>query len=122
MRKFQRDVCPAYKTKDLPSEQVARTRRKARQAAKAGQPSAAKAGQPSAAKAGQSSADTPNSTMNPPVSVAKERKFNLNTYKYHALGDYVPTIRLHGTVDGYNTQLVIKIKFVIKYSNSVCTG
>jgi hypothetical protein len=94
MRNFERTVCPAYKTKDLPSEQAARTRQRARKAAKS-------------AASGQPSATTSNSTVNATVNVAKERKFNLNTYKYHALGDYVSTIRLHGTVDGYNTQLVI---------------
>jgi hypothetical protein len=35
-----------------------------------------------------------------------KRTLNLNTYKFHALGDYVQTIRLFGTVDSYSTQLV----------------
>jgi hypothetical protein len=33
-------------------------------------------------------------------------KFNLTTYKLHALGDYVNTIRRRGTTDSYNTQTV----------------
>ncbi|KAJ3768539.1 hypothetical protein FB446DRAFT_608422, partial [Lentinula raphanica] len=32
--------------------------------------------------------------------------FNLNTYKFHALGDYPWTIRTFGTTDSYSTQLV----------------
>jgi hypothetical protein len=32
--------------------------------------------------------------------------FNLLTYKLHALGDYVKTIRLFGTTDSYSTQIV----------------
>src|ERR1700753_828629 len=33
-------------------------------------------------------------------------RFNLTTYKLHALGDYVSTIRQRGTTDSYNTQAV----------------
>jgi hypothetical protein len=46
---------------------------------------------------GQSSAGT---------SKRKARKFNLKTYKLHALGDYAPTIPQFGTSDGYSTQIV----------------
>jgi len=38
-----------------------------------------------------------------------KKKLNLNTYKFHALGDYVATIRLFGTTDSYSTQLVSSI-------------
>jgi hypothetical protein len=38
----------------------------------------------------------------------KPRKFNLLTYKLHALGDYAPTIPQFGTSDGYSTQIVSK--------------
>ena len=33
-------------------------------------------------------------------------RFNLATYKLHALGDYVNTIRQRGTTDSYSTQMV----------------
>jgi len=33
-------------------------------------------------------------------------RFNLSTYKLHALGDYVNTIRRRGTTDSYSTQMV----------------
>ena len=82
MRKFERDVCSKYDTKDLPSELVARTRRQQRKAAQ-------KPTTPTSAKKGP-----------------QQRKFNLETYKYHALGDYTTSIRLHGPLDGYSTQLV----------------
>ena len=36
----------------------------------------------------------------------KKKTLNLNTYKFHALADYVPTIRLFGTTDSYSTLLV----------------
>ena len=85
MRKFERDVCSKYDTKDLPSELVARTRRQQRKAAQ--KPTTTPA--PTSAKKGP-----------------QQRKFNLETYKYHALGDYTTSIRLHGPLDGYSTQLV----------------
>lgn len=44
---------------------------------------------------------------------ARSKKLNLNTYKFHALGDYVATIRLFGTTDSYSTQLVSSIFFHI---------
>ena len=40
---------------------------------------------------------------------SSKKKLNLNTYKFHALGDYVATIRLFGTTDSYSTQLVSSI-------------
>jgi hypothetical protein len=36
----------------------------------------------------------------------KLKTLNLFTYKFHALGDYVRTIRLFGTTDSYSTQIV----------------
>ena len=39
----------------------------------------------------------------------KKKTLNLNTYKFHALGDYVATIRLFGTTDSYSTLLVSSI-------------
>ena len=37
---------------------------------------------------------------------SSKKKLNLNTYKFHSLGDYVATIRLFGTTDSYSTQVV----------------
>jgi hypothetical protein len=36
----------------------------------------------------------------------REKAFNLNTYKFHALGDYASTIRQFGTTDSYSTEMV----------------
>ncbi|KAG2152593.1 uncharacterized protein EDB93DRAFT_1083062 [Suillus bovinus] len=41
----------------------------------------------------------------PGVSSQKVKKFNLNTYKFHAMGDYVRSIRLFGTTDSFTTQI-----------------
>lgn len=38
----------------------------------------------------------------------KPTKFNLSTYKLHALGDYANTIRRFGTTDNYSTQTVCR--------------
>jgi hypothetical protein len=37
---------------------------------------------------------------------SRRKHFNLETYKFHSLGDYAASIRLHGTRDSYSTQLV----------------
>jgi hypothetical protein len=88
MRKFEKYVCSKYDTKDLPSELAARTRRQQRKALQKPTPTPAPTQKNSATKGPQ------------------QRKFNLETYKYHALGDYAMSIRLHGPLDGYSSQLV----------------
>jgi hypothetical protein len=42
----------------------------------------------------------------PSNSTRKPKLLNLETYTYHALGDYVRTIRTFGTTDSYSTQPV----------------
>lgn len=41
-----------------------------------------------------------------PSSALLPKQFNLNTYKFHALGDYVSMIRTFGTTDSFTTQVV----------------
>lgn len=41
-----------------------------------------------------------------PSSSRKKRTLNLNTYKFHSLGDYVRAIKLFGCTDSFSTQLV----------------
>ena len=89
LRTFKDVVCVAYKTYELPVEEAARGRREAAAAKKAASlPSTA---QPKTVKK---------------TSSRKLRKFNMETYKLHALGDYVLAIRLFGTTDNYNSQTV----------------
>ena len=47
------------------------------------------------------------------------KSFNLLTYKFHALGDYVQTIRLFRTTDSYSTQIVSTIHTEISSSSSL---
>jgi hypothetical protein len=75
-----------FDTRDLPSEEAARSRRQAR-------------------KSAQSLAHG-NSAKQHPQGCSKHKKFNLRTYKLHALGDYVNAIRQFGTTDNFTTQLV----------------
>ena len=48
----------------------------------------------------------------------RPKSLNLLTYKFHALGDYVQTIRLFGTTDSYTTQIVSTIH-TLKYQVAV---
>ena len=98
LRSFQQDVCSQYQTFDLPSEEAARARRKA--AAKKDDV-AAKKGKGKESAAGS----------------RKLRKFNLNTYKIHALGGYANAIRLFGSPDNYNSQSVSNLPlYLVNYS------
>jgi hypothetical protein len=90
LRSFQKDVCSGYQTYDLPAEEAARTRRKAAATKKDGGTATTNKGKQSASGS------------------RKPRKFNLNTYKIHALGGYAKAIQLFGTADGYSTQTVCK--------------
>ncbi|KAJ8088296.1 hypothetical protein PM082_022368 [Marasmius tenuissimus] len=89
LRKFKSTVCSAFITKELPHETAARGRRKANLVKKK-----AAAGGESGGK-GKAKASVG----------SKQKFFNLNTYKVHSLGHYVPKIRLFGTTDSYSTQV-----------------
>jgi hypothetical protein len=52
------------------------------------------------------SAESETLVLDIPDAMPKTKTFNLLTYKLHALGDYVQTIRLFGTTDSYSTQIV----------------
>jgi hypothetical protein len=71
-----------FPTQELPREAAARVRRRAHQAM------------------GETSSSAP------PAPDKKIKKLNLSTYKLHAMGDYVSTIRNLGTIDSYSTQAV----------------
>lgn len=81
LRTFNANTCAQFKTKELRREAEARQRKSAK-----------------AAQGGQSSSST--------VTTRKSRSFNMNTYKVHALGDYVETIKTYGTTDSYSTEPV----------------
>jgi hypothetical protein len=45
----------------------------------------------------------------------KRHKLNLNTFKFHAQGDYVSTIAQYGTTDLFSTQTIINFTDLIDY-------
>lgn len=87
LRHFSNTVCKNFDTEETPTETAARVRREEREFAKA-------------KEAGKT----------PPGKVKKrsktKKKFNLATYKLHALGDYPWTIWRFGPTDLYSTQRV----------------
>jgi hypothetical protein len=85
LRTFEEKTCAAFETQELERERAARQRRQTsatNQASESRRPTA------------------PNSNAR------KQKKLNLRTYKLHALGDYVNSIRRFGTTDSYSTQSV----------------
>ena len=80
LRTFKEKTCKVYTTRELEREHAGRMRRQAK-------------GKTSMHQKHKSGARQP-------------KQLNLKTYKFHALGDYVQTIRQFGTTDSYSTQSV----------------
>jgi hypothetical protein len=114
LRAFQKTVCPAYKTAELPAEEGARIRRQANAARKAADlKGKAKAPNPTTDPKGKTKAPNPTTdpkgkakAPNPGSGSRRQRTFNLNTYKVHALGGYAKAIRKYGSMDNFNSQTV----------------
>ncbi|KIK36572.1 hypothetical protein CY34DRAFT_94132 [Suillus luteus UH-Slu-Lm8-n1] len=79
LRKFRDHTCAAFKTVELPKETSARQKRST-----------------------QHSETNIGSTESTGL---RAKKLNLNTYKFHAMGDYMRTIRIFGTTDSFTTQI-----------------
>lgn len=79
LRKFRHRVCEHYTTVELPRERASRHRQEARNESR---------------------------TTDAPSSSPKRRSFNMKTYKFHALGDYIQSIKFFGTTDSFTTQIV----------------
>ncbi|KIK35492.1 hypothetical protein CY34DRAFT_16981 [Suillus luteus UH-Slu-Lm8-n1] len=80
LRKFRDFTCAAFATVELLKERAARERKATRERLDTNNADAGSGGR-------------------------KAKKFNLNTYKFHAMGDYFQSIRLFGTVDSFTTQI-----------------
>jgi hypothetical protein len=76
MRDFRDKTCAKFNTTELPREVEARNRNARKK------------------------------NSNAPNQGCKVKTLNLLTYKFHALGDYVRTIRMFGTTDSFSTQQV----------------
>lgn len=77
LRKFRDSTCSAFRTMELPREIAARQKKSSNSADAGTGPSG-----------------------------ARPKAFNIQTYKLHALGDYVSSIKMFGTTDSYTTQIV----------------
>ena len=88
MRQFRDTTFSTFATFELPREKGARQRRQASNKGK------------------ETAADSPGSNL---------KNLNLFTYKWHALGDYVRTIRLFGGTDGFSTQVVREFLFKVTH-------
>ncbi|EIW80601.1 hypothetical protein CONPUDRAFT_57638, partial [Coniophora puteana RWD-64-598 SS2] len=95
-RKFQSQVCPLYDTRELPAETSARGRRAVTKVANT--LAKTKQGRVRAARLAQS---------------RHHKRLNLETFKFHSLGDYPDMIRRYGTTDNYSTLPVINICLVM---------
>ena len=82
LREFEEKTCSLFETRELERERAARQRRREKITARH--------------DAGPLPGDN----------VRKPKRLNLNTYKMHALGDYVSTVCHFGTTDSYSTQPV----------------
>ena len=91
---FESVTCEAYDTHELPSEEAAWSQWKAVVRMKNGH--------------SQGWLKKP-SNMKSTKAKNTKWKFNVSTYKTHALGDYVEAIWWYGTTDNYNTELVSDI-------------
>ncbi|KAG1855096.1 hypothetical protein C8R48DRAFT_776498 [Suillus tomentosus] len=80
LRKFRTHTCAAFNAVELPKEKAARQRRLTQRF-------------------------EAHTNVAPESTGARAKMFNLNTYKFHAMGDYVKTIRLFGTTDSFTTQI-----------------
>jgi hypothetical protein len=85
---FKEKTCGPHPTRELERERVAQTQHQETNLAKT---------VPESSKSKPRKLDS--NTRQP-------KQLNLKTYKYHALGDYVHTIRRVGTTDSYSTQPV----------------
>jgi hypothetical protein len=91
-RAFATKTCTSFKTRELRREAEARKRRHSKKEAAPSQ-----------------SSNIP-SMGDSQIGVLKEqgrrlKSFNLDTYKYHALGDYAKTIRRLSTTDSFSPSL-----------------
>ncbi|KAJ7737919.1 hypothetical protein DFH07DRAFT_752764, partial [Mycena maculata] len=89
---FANVTCLQFKTVETDSEYAARSRAATRREAARG-------------NTGPSPAPSNLPNAQPQISGKRPVSFSLNTYKHHAMGDYVPTIRRVGTTDSYSTQI-----------------
>jgi hypothetical protein len=112
LRRFVTSISVDYETRELRREADARRRRETRKAnqreAHKASSSAASGPAPTICKSSHPNHDKPQQSddTQAPSRSRKLKTFRLNTYKHHALGDVVATIRQFGTTESYSTEPV----------------
>jgi hypothetical protein len=120
LRAFQQRTCAFFKTKELRREANARNRRQAKsihQHPRSGRVflygphhipiiCLSRSSQPSGSNVTINSDQAIPSNERSQRTGQQPKTLNLNTYKFHALGDYTSTIRQYGTTDSYSTEAV----------------
>ena len=109
VRGFEEKTCALFKTRELEREWVARQRRQENATTAEPMPAAAPSNstrKPKPKVEAATKSGTGPKPAAPGNSARKPKLLNMKTYKYHALGDYVATIRQFGTTDSYSTQSV----------------
>ena len=94
-RRFVNHTCRKFNTRELHHEANARARRAAEKSSTSSAPASGQAERP---------------TQEEGASTRRAKTFNLDTYKYHSLGDYVEHIRQYGTTDSYSTEPVSPVR------------
>ncbi|TRM55442.1 hypothetical protein BD626DRAFT_596884 [Schizophyllum amplum] len=101
-RQFKSVVCSAFQTKELPRETAARARRATAVSSKR---NATKSRINVGKGKARAATDDENEEQGDTISKSPRAKdLNINTYKFHALGDYVDSIKRFGPTDNTSTQ------------------
>lgn len=135
LREFVIKTCSKFNTKELSREYQSQMWREAKRKGKKGAGKAAAKGNGAANEVqlpvdgegvteGRLEDDDPptqpQKTLGKGSSAARKHKtLNLNTYKFHSLGDVVSTIHIFGTTDSYSTQIVSRRYFPVNTPTTV---
>jgi hypothetical protein len=95
LREFQAETCSVHPTLELKREANARGRRERKRQSTTGTGLA--------------------QSQEHEINQRQSKEFNLQTYKVHALGDYVATIKRYGTTDSYTSEIVrhLHLQFIL---------
>jgi hypothetical protein len=116
-RHFKSKVCTAYYTQELNCEVDARSRRQAKDVARRTESSMANEKGTGANAKGKQKED-PRLPRQP----RRKKSLNIQTYKFHALGDYVASIRRFGTTDSYSTEPVSRDLLPVRSPAQLLSG
>ena len=106
---FQQKTCSVFPTRELRREAETRQRRSMAIKGKASSLKTPAVGSPP--ETGSSSTGQVHTKASGLRCARRPKTLNLNTYKYHALGDYASMIRKYGTTDSYSTEVVSRLFF-----------